>query len=457
MSRLLYNLLQPLVLLALLPGYLVRMVRRGNFRAHFGERFGRYAPAVGDRLEALPPRDRVWIHAVSVGEMFVALKLVAALRAARPNLPLIVTTTTVTGRALAQERLPADAVLLYAPLDATWIVRRAFAAIRPALLALTEAEAWPNWLHHARLGAVPVWLLNARLSPRSEARFRRFRALTGPVFRQLAGITVSDPEDISRWAALGVSAECVQPLGNMKFDEATGAADPARTEKFRALLRDTGVTAGARPIVLGGSTHPGEEELLLRVWQALRADFPGLLLALAPRHAERSAEILEMLHRAKVRVASRSQLDPDFTLLHEPDVLLLDSTGELRDWYPLADVVFVGKSLATSVSGGQNPAESLAAGVPTICGPRMENFAALVTEFVRAGALTQVSGENALVAAVRAALADPPAARAQAARAAEVLARHRGAAARQAAVVLGALEEKEEGKRKKEEGPDARG
>lgn len=446
-SRLLYNLLQPFVLLALLPGYLVRMVRRGNFRAHFGQRFGRYASEVRERLDALPARERVWIHAVSVGEMFVALKLIGALRAARPGLPLVVTTTTVTGRALAQERLPADAVLLYAPLDANWIVRRAFDAIRPALLVLTEAEVWPNWMAQAQRRRVPVWLCNARLSPRSEARFRRFRGLTGPIFRQLAGVTVSDPIDVSRWAALGVSAESVQPLGNMKFDEATGASDPARTEKFRALLRDTGVTAGSRPILLGGSTHPGEEELLVRVWQALRADFPGLLLALAPRHVERSAEILELLHRARLRVASRSLLDPDFTLLHEPDVLLLDSTGELRDWYPLANVVFVGKSLATSVSGGQNPAESLAAGIPTICGPRMENFAALVAEFVQAGALQQVAGESALVAAVRAALADPPAARAQAARAAEVLARHRGAAARQAAVVLGALDRASEGEK----------
>lgn len=436
MSLVLYNLLQPFVLLALLPGYLVRMVRRGNFKAHFGERFGRYTPEVLAKLEALPAAGRIWIHAVSVGEMLVALKLVTALRAARPQLPLVVTTTTVTGRALAEERLPADAVLLYAPLDATWIVRRAFAAIRPALLALIEAEVWPNWMAAARRGGVPAWLLNARLSPRSERRFRKFRGLTGPVFRQLAGITVSDPEDVSRWASLGVSAQLVRPLGNMKFDEATAAADPARTEKFRSLLRDTGVTAGARPILLGGSTHPGEEELLVRIFQALRQDYPGLLLALAPRHVERSHEIFEMLHRHRLNVARRSLLDADFTLLKEPDVLLLDSTGELRDWYPLADVVFVGKSLSTSVSGGQNPAESLAAGIPTICGPRMENFAALVAEFVAAGALVQVCGEAELAAAVRAALVDPPKALARAAKGREVLERHRGAAARNADVVV---------------------
>lgn len=432
----LYNLLQPFVLLALLPGYLVRMVRRGNFRAHFGERFASYADDVRGRLDALPPEGRVWLHAVSVGEMFLAAKLVAALRAARPGLPLIVTTTTVTGRALAAERLPTDVVLLYAPLDGAWIVRRAFEAIRPAVLGLIEAEVWPNWMAAARKRAIPALLLNARLSPRSEGRFRRFRALTGPVFRQLAGITVPDDADVSRWAGLGVSAGMVSPLGSMKFDEATAAADPARTEKFRRLLDDTGVATGARPILLGGSTHPGEEEILVRAWQGLKADFPGLLLALAPRHVERSKEILEMLHRQRLNVALRSLLDPDFTLLTEPDVLLLDSTGELRDWYPLANVVFVGKSLAASVSGGQNPAEPLTAGVPTICGPKMENFAALVAEFVAAGALTQVPGEGALQTALHSVLTDPTAARAKAARAAEVLARHRGATGRHAEVVL---------------------
>ncbi len=432
----LYNLLFPFVVLALLPGYLARMFRRGNYRAHFGERFGRYEADVRARLDALPP-DRIWIHAVSVGEMFLALKLIAALRVLRPELGLVLTTTTVTGRALADERVPAEVVVLYAPLDAWWIVPRAFRAIRPSQIALVEAEVWPNWLASARRGGVPVALVNARLSPRSERRFRTFRWLTAPQFRLLAWISVPEPADIARWESLGVSHEKLACLGSIKFDDAVAASDSARVDSFRELLRLTHVCATERPILLGGSTHAGEELLLARVWRALQPEFPELLLAIAPRHVERTNEIAEALHGFPMHVARRSLLDRDFTLLQRPDVLLLDTTGELRDWYALASVVFVGKSLATSATGGQNPAEPLAAGVPAICGPRMENFADLVNALLAAKGLVQVGDEAALIAAARELLHSPEKGQALAARGREVLQAHRGAAARNAQKLSG--------------------
>ncbi len=438
MRRLLYNLLFPLALLALLPGYLLRMVRRGNFRAHFGERFGRYDAEARARLAALPQTGRLWIHAVSVGEMLVALKLAAALRARAPAVPLIFSTTTVTGRALAEERAPAGAVVLYAPLDVFWVVPRAFAAIRPARLALVEAEVWPNWLHQAGRRGVPVHLVNARLSPRSERRFQSFRWFAAPFFRQLAEITVPEPADIARWENLGAEQAHVVCLGSIKFDETATPMDATHTARFRELLSATGVqTTLPRPVLLGGSTHPGEEALLARVWQSLRPEFPDLLLLIAPRHVERTNALLDELHALGLRVARRSLLDRDFTLLEKPDVLLLDTTGELRDWYPLAHVVFIGKSLASSVTGGQNPAEPLAAGIPTICGPHMENFADLVAKLRAADGLVQITDEAGLTEAVRGFLRRPEEGNALAKRGAAALAQHRGATERNAARLSG--------------------
>ncbi len=450
LPRALYNLLLPFALLALLPGWIVRARRRGNWRRGLGERFGNYPPELRARLAA--ESSRWWIHAVSVGEMLVALKLVAALRARQPGLPLVVTTTTTTGRALAEERLPPDVPVCYAPVDFPPVVRRAFDAFSPARLVLVEAEAWPNWLAAARRRGVPAHLVNARLSPRSEKRFRRFRALAGPVFRLLAGVGVPEAADVARWSALGVPPDRARVTGSIKLDEARpgesladampDASPPSsRPQEFAKLLGDSGVQprdgSPLRPVLLGGSTHAGEEQMLARVFLRLREKFPALLLMIAPRHVERAAAVLAELEAAGLSIVRRSELDPRFTYLSPPDVLLLDSTGELRDWYPLAGAAFVGKSLAEGATGGQNPAEPLAAGVPAVCGPRMENFADLTRALVDAGSLVQAADEEGVRAAAAEFLADPAAGRARALRGVEVLARHQGAAGRTADWLLG--------------------
>jgi 3-deoxy-D-manno-octulosonic-acid transferase len=232
MLRLLYNVVFPLGLLAMLPAYLARMLRRGNWRRGFGSRFGRYHREIADRLAALPAANRIWIHAVSVGEMMLAMKLIASLRTLRPDLPIVLTTTTTTGHALAEQQAPKDVVVIYAPLDFPPFVSRAFAAIRPARIVLIEAEVWPNWMAAAARRNVPVHLVNARLSPRSESRFRRFRIFVAPIFRQLAWISVPEEADLARWAAIGLPPERLRYLGSIKFDDTSTPAESPRTAEI---------------------------------------------------------------------------------------------------------------------------------------------------------------------------------------------------------------------------------
>jgi 3-deoxy-D-manno-octulosonic-acid transferase len=357
-----------------------------------------------------------------------------------------VTTTTTTGHALAEQRAPKDVVVVYAPLDLPPFVRRAFKAIRPARIALVEAEVWPNWMAAAARGNVPVHLVNARLSPRSESRFHRFRALVAPVFQQLAWISVPEEADLPRWAAIGLPPEKLRCLGSIKFDDATAPTESARTAEFRALLATAFPSSsenrnsefGIRKFLLAGSTHAGEELLLANTLLALRPRFPTLHLLIAPRHVERTNAIAEELLSLGLRVARRSLLDPKFTLLEVPDVMLLDSTGELRDWYPLADVVFVGKSMAAEATGGQNPAEPIAAGVPTVCGPHMENFADLMESLRSADGIVEVPDADRLQDRIGWLLDHPEDGRQLVARGRAVLNRHGGAAARNAELLLAA-------------------
>ncbi len=446
MFRLLYNLVFPIALVAMLPAYLLRMVRRGNWRRGFGERFARYTAESAERFAALPAADRTWIHAVSVGEVMLALKLIAALRRTRPGLPIILTTTTTTGRALADQRVPPEVVVLYAPLDFPPFVRGAFDAIRPVRIALVEAEVWPNWMAAAARRDIPVHLVNARLSPRSESRFRRFRAVVAPIFRQLAWISVPEFADLARWQSIGLPAEKLHCLGSIKFDDAAESQESARTTEFRTLLATAFPGLSANPkssiqnpkFLLAGSTHADEEILLAHMLLALRPRFPTLRLLIAPRHVERTNAIAEALLALKLRVARRSLLDPQFNLIDEPDVLLLDSTGELRDWYPLADVVFVGKSLSTEATGGQNPAEPIAAGVPAICGPNMENFTDLMASLLAAGGILQVPDANRLEDCIGWLLDHPDEGRKVVACGTAVLNAHNGAAVRNAELLLAA-------------------
>lgn len=388
MIRFIYNLFWPISLVFFLPGYLAKMVRRGGYREKFGQRLGIYDREVRARLSK---QRSTWLHAVSVGEVNVALKLANALRRLEPDLRCVLTTTTTTGFALACKNAPRSIEVMYTPLDYWPIMRRAFSVIRPARIILVEAEVWPNLVAFAHAQRIPIALINARLSPRSESRFRQFRFFVAPTFQLLDLVCAQEPEDVDRWAALGVKRDRIRSVGSIKYDPGEIYLDPTVPGKVLCDLK----IDNSRPILFGGSTHQGEEEILAGIFTKLRAQFPNLFLIVAPRHAERTAQVRQALEQLGLRVALRTQPSD----LNAPlDCLLLDSTGELRNWYSVATVVFMGKSLSSH--GGQNPVEPVIAGKPVIFGPHMENFSALSRALVAKDGAIQVGSPMELQKAV---------------------------------------------------------
>lgn len=425
MIRLLYNLLFPLGLLVFLPGYLLKMRRRGNYRRHFGQRFGFYSDSILTRLGGRP---HTWIHAVSVGEVAIALKLAAKLRELEPTFRCVLTTTTTTGFAFAEKEAPGWMLVLYNPLDFSPIVQRAFAVIRPERIILVEAEVWPNLAAIARARGIPLALVNARLSERSERRFLKLRRFVAPTFHCLDLVCAQEQRDVERWAALGIARSVIRDVGSIKFDPAESGSEAVLPLRILGAF----CIEEARPIFFGGSTHAGEEEVLADVFLRLRAEFPALVLLLAPRHVERTREVAARLRELGLRVALRSAADP--AAAPEPDCLLLDTTGELRMWYAVATVVFIGKSL--TAHGGQNPVEPILAGKPVVFGPHMENFSVLAQALLEHDAAAQVQDASELTQRAGELLRDP-ARRMQLVRNAEhVLAVHRGATQRTAELVL---------------------
>jgi 3-deoxy-D-manno-octulosonic-acid transferase len=425
MIRLFYNLLYPIGLLFFLPGQIAKLVRRGNYRHKLGQRFGIYDADVRARLAA---HRNTWIHAVSVGEVAVALKLVAKLRRLDPEIFCVLTTTTTTGFQVATKEAGDRMEVLYNPLDFWPITHSAFRAIRPVRIVLVEAEVWPNLAAEARQRRVPLALVNARLSKRSEARFHRFRSLIAPTFRCLDALCVQEADDVARWVALGVPRERIHHVGSIKYDPAEVRLNP---DLPLEILASFGIDRDS-PILFGGSTHAGEEEILGEIFQRLRSDFPAFTLIVAPRHVERVPEIRGRLEALGLSVGLRSQASARRT--SPPDCLLLDTTGELQHWYAVATIVFVGKSL--TARGGQNPVEPILAGKPVLFGPHMENFSALAQALVVNKAAVQVRDPNSLQEQIAWLLRDREAAFKLVANAVEVLARHSGATERTAAIVM---------------------
>ena len=435
MIRFIYNLFWPVGLLFFLPGYLVKMFRRGNYRHKFGQRLGCYDVDVGARLA----RQRsTWLHAVSVGEVAVALKLARQLQSIEPDLHCVLTTTTTTGFSLANRNAPPWIEVMYSPLDFWPIMRRAFAVIRPVRIVLVEAEIWPNLVAEAHARGIPIALVNARLSPRSERRFHWFRFFVAPTFRLLDLVCVPEPEDVDRWSALRVQRSRIHHTGSIKYDPENVDVEPTLPEKvLRDLQIDNPEIIGARehfrsrPILFGGSTHPGEEEMLAQVFLRLRQRFPSLCLFIAPRHVERVRGIRRQLEALSLSVRLSSQAGSQSEA--KPDCVLLDRTGELQFWYGIATVVFIGKSL--TARGGQNPVEPIVVGKPVIFGPHMENFATLAKMLVSRNGAIQVCDAGALEQAVDKLLHDKEARRALVENAEQVLMEHRGATARTAALI----------------------
>jgi 3-deoxy-D-manno-octulosonic-acid transferase len=381
--RTLYNILFAVCFILSSPYYFVRMWRRGNWRKGFAERLGIYDPKL---KQTLTNRDTLWMHAVSVGEVNVCTQLIRALEPCLPNLKIVVSTTTTTGMGELHSKLPHHIGKIYYPIDRRLFVTRALNTIRPEAIVLVEAEIWPNFLWRARDLGMPVFLVNARLSERSYRGYKRFGFLFRPLFASLSGVGAQTEADAGKLRALGCRPETIHIVGSLKFDAAK--LDERRLLDVPALLRQVGMRPGAR-LIVGGSTHPGEEAILAEQFLRLRSRFPDLFLVLVPRHFERSREVGRELGARGLKFAYRSELTAHTRF--EPgeiDCLLVNTTGELKYFYEHATIIFVGKSLAAE--GGQNPIEPGALGKAMVFGPHMQNFAEVVRDFLAQKGAVQV-------------------------------------------------------------------
>lgn len=392
-----YNILFAIGMLAMLPRAIVRMRRRGGYARNFGQRFARYSPEV---LAQLREGGRVWVHAVSVGEVFVALRFMQEFRARRPDVKFVFSTTTSTGHAIAAKEVAAPDVLIYLPVDFTGVMKKALAIIRPIALVLVECELWPNLIRLAKRGGVPVVLINGRISDHSYSGYSKLRVFTRPLLAQVDLLCVQSEDDRRKLADLGADPARLHVVGSAKYDMTADNGDGE--EEARAALQAAGI-APDRLILLGGSTWAGEEEALFDVYKELRGTIKELVLVLVPRHAERRDQVLAAIADRGLSVVRRTEVKAGASAA--PDVLLVDTTGELRSFYACADVIFVGKSLCEH--GGQNIIEPALCGKPIIVGPNMENFAVVAQDFLAAGALVQVRDVAGLRDAARELLADP--------------------------------------------------
>jgi 3-deoxy-D-manno-octulosonic-acid transferase len=424
MILLFYNLALLAVLLLGAPWWLFRMATTHKYREGLGERLGRVPARLA---EAVAGRPILWLHAVSVGEVLAASRLVAELDNALPVYCLLISTTTRTGQALARERFGADRVF-YCPLDLPWAVRSYLNALQPSLFILAETEFWPNLLSGCFRRKIPVAVVNARVSDRSWPRYRPLRSLWKPFLSRLSRVLAQSQTDADRLLAIGCDPDRLTIAGNLKFDvRATQGSEATRLlQALRHSLR----------LVVAGSTLDGEEAALLQVWPQLLAADPHLALLLAPRHPERFPAVAALLQRSGFEWSKRSdwQSQPagSIRLLKPGQVVLLDSIGELASAYSLASVAFVGGSLFPA--GGHNPLEPAQFGVPIVMGPWYPNFRA-ITEDLQAHDALHITTPEDLAGILLHFLTDRAAAEAMGARAREVFHQQAGATARCVAAI----------------------
>ena len=409
-----YNLLFGLGFVLALPYYLWKGRASGKYLQTFRERMGAlpvYLNVDGERS--------IWIHAVSVGEVLTARTLIEPLKLRFPKHRVFLSTTTVTGNAVARKSVRGLDGLFFAPLDFPGPVRKALETLNPALLLVMETELWPNLIHEASRRGAKVALANGRIPPRSFARYKTFRWFWRRVLSEVDLFLMQAEPHAQRIVAMGAPSGRVNVPGNLKYDAVFDVRPQERLIRIVAARPE-------RPLWVAGSTVEGEEALVLRAFQRVRERVPGAALLIAPRHPERFASVPLLVEAAGYRCRRRSDTEPGGW--KNGEVLLLDTLGELAQVYPLASAVFVGGSLVPA--GGHNVLEAAAAGKPVVVGPHMENFQEIADEFRGQGALVQVRSAEELGDTIAALLADERRGGELAERARAIIARNRGACAR---------------------------
>lgn len=360
----------------------------------------RYFASLPQRLGFLPRSYRqtgqaaIWLHAVSVGEVLAAVALVRELRRRLPEAPLFVSASTLAGRAAALEKLGALAAgVFYAPIDYPFAVRRVLRTLRPRVVVVLETEIWPNLYRETKRAGCGLVVVNARISDRALPRYRRLRWFFKPVLGLADAILAQSAANRDRFLELGAPAEKVRLAGNLKYDFDPRQEPPAAIREFFERVKPAAVWIAASTMPPAAPGDPDEDEAVIAAFREVVAERPGLLLVLAPRRPERFERAAEALERAGVAYTRRS------TMTGGTAALLLDSIGELASLFGLADMVFMGGTLARR--GGHNVLEPALFGKPVIVGPHMENFAEIATKFAAAGALVSIGGASELAGAVR--------------------------------------------------------
>ena len=364
---LLLYLLAPLVLIRLA----WRSIRAPDYRRRWAERFGHIEPALGERV--------IWIHAVSVGEVQASEPVVQALLDQRPDYSILITTVTPTGSVRVVTLFGESVAHVYAPYDLPGVVSRFLERVRPQLAIVMETELWPNLFHACQHRNIPLLLINARLSERSVAGYRRVQGLASKTLSAVAEIAAQSELDAGRFVRLGAAEQRVMVTGNLKFEQ---RVPHSLLERAEVLRRDWGV---GRTVWVAGSTHEGEDEMLLDVFRQLRERFSDCLLVLVPRHPERFERVAELCRQRHYHTLLRSEGVP---CTSATEVFVGDSMGELSLFYAASDVAFVGGSLVPH--GGHNLLEPAALGVPVVTGPHVFNFVEISDLLEQAGACVKV-------------------------------------------------------------------
>ena len=428
-----YNALFFVAYLALAPAFLLKMCRRGGYKARFADRFGSYPidALVRMRFHRLPRP--VWIHAVSVGEVQVAGQLMRAMREIDGNVRFVLSTTSSTGWKTAEKLVGRNDVLIYNPIDLPCCVRHAFNAVRPRMVVLTETEIWPNFIREAKRRRIPLVLANARISDRSAPRYRMARFFLGECFRAFDRIAAQSDLDRDRLVAAGADPAAIEVTGSFKFDAVS--LNPQKKREMRQWVGDG-------QVLLGGSTWPGEDSVLLAVYKRLLETRPDVKLVIAPRHFEKAdaveANILAAGFACHRR--SRDREPPAANSEAKATVHLADTTGELMGLFGIATVAFVGKSLCAH--GSQNMIEPCLCGVPTIVGPYTENFRPVMSDLLAANAIIQVQDADGLEREVLRLFGDEEERECLGVRAVTSVMRRQGATAKFAREILGMMKKR---------------
>ena len=422
----LYNSILFVACFFFLPYFLLKMAFTGKYRKSFIQKLGGRQRQI---LANLGHGPRVWIHAVSVGEVTAAAPIVASLKFIRPEVKIIFSTSTETGQEMARRLVNCADAFIYFPLDIPFVVRKIIKLAKPAVFVMVETELWPNFLKACKLYGIKTLMVNGRLSPRSYDKYKITRCFWRRVLADLSSVGMIAQVDAERIKIIGMAQVRIEVLGNAKYDALAAMAAPALQEEIACRVN---VQAGERFFV-AGSTHPGEDQIVVRVYQQLLKHHPDFKLIIVPRHVERTAAIIELLHLAGLSdVITLSEINKG-KRRGKQRVLVVDVIGELFKIYSLATIVYCGGSLVPK--GGQNILEAAAWGKVIFFGPSMEDFSEEKVLLEDVGCGVSIKNEQELLQGILQALGNPEELEKRGVRGKAVVAANMGAAVRYAQMI----------------------